>query len=47
MGEMDKPEHIHMLEAWMRSYRPEELFDEHGAVRAEVLRGHADAASGA
>jgi xylulose-5-phosphate/fructose-6-phosphate phosphoketolase len=24
------------LEAWMRSYRPEELFDEHGALRAEI-----------
>ncbi len=42
MGEMDKPEHIHMLEAWMRSYRPEELFDAHGAARAEILRRHAE-----
>jgi xylulose-5-phosphate/fructose-6-phosphate phosphoketolase len=30
------PEHLAQLEAWMRSYRPEELFDEDGAVRAEV-----------
>jgi xylulose-5-phosphate/fructose-6-phosphate phosphoketolase len=37
MGEMEKPEHIHMLETWMRSYRPEELFDEHGVVRPDVL----------
>ncbi len=36
MGEMEKPEHIHLLESWMRSYRPEELFDEHGGVRAVV-----------
>jgi xylulose-5-phosphate/fructose-6-phosphate phosphoketolase len=25
-----KPEHIGLLEQWMKSYRPEELFDEHG-----------------
>jgi xylulose-5-phosphate/fructose-6-phosphate phosphoketolase len=25
-----KPEHIGILEKWMKSYRPEELFDEHG-----------------
>jgi xylulose-5-phosphate/fructose-6-phosphate phosphoketolase len=30
------PEHLAQLEAWMRSYRPEELFDERGAVRAEI-----------
>jgi len=26
----ERPEHLAMLEAWMRSYRPEELFDEAG-----------------
>jgi xylulose-5-phosphate/fructose-6-phosphate phosphoketolase len=31
-----KPEHLAQLEAWMRSYRPEELFDEAGAVRPEI-----------
>ena len=31
------PEHLAQLEAWMRSYRPEELFDEYGRPRAEVL----------
>jgi xylulose-5-phosphate/fructose-6-phosphate phosphoketolase len=31
-----KPEHLAQLETWMRSYRPEELFDEHGALRAEL-----------
>ncbi len=36
MGEMEKPEHIRMLESWMRSYRPEELFDEHGGLRPLV-----------
>jgi xylulose-5-phosphate/fructose-6-phosphate phosphoketolase len=33
----DSPEHLRMLEDWMRSYRPEELFDEHGRPRDEVL----------
>ena len=27
-----KPEHLKILEEWMRSYRPEELFDEHGRL---------------
>jgi xylulose-5-phosphate/fructose-6-phosphate phosphoketolase len=30
------PEHLAQLEAWLRSYRPEELFDQTGAVRREV-----------
>jgi xylulose-5-phosphate/fructose-6-phosphate phosphoketolase len=30
------PEHLAQLEAWMRSYRPEELFDEDGALREEI-----------
>ena len=30
------PEHLRMLEEWMRSYRPEELFDECGALVGEV-----------
>jgi xylulose-5-phosphate/fructose-6-phosphate phosphoketolase len=30
------PERLAALEAWMRSYRPEELFDEGGALRPEV-----------
>ena len=29
--------HLQLLEAWLKSYRPEELFDEHGAPRAEIL----------
>src|SRR5205085_12090448 len=28
-----RPEHLAQLEQWLRSYRPEELFDEKGAVR--------------
>ncbi|MBV8563608.1 MAG: phosphoketolase family protein, partial [Actinobacteria bacterium] len=31
-----KPEHLAELEAWLRSYRPEELFDEQGALRPEL-----------
>src|SRR5487761_1688708 len=30
------PEHLHQLESWLRSYRPEELFDVHGALVAEL-----------
>ncbi len=30
------PEHLAILEAWMRSYRPEELFDEAGRLRPEL-----------
>ncbi len=32
------PVHLAQLEAWMRSYRPEELFDERGALREELSR---------
>ncbi len=31
-----KPEHIKQLEEWMKSYKPEELFDEHGRLIAEL-----------
>jgi xylulose-5-phosphate/fructose-6-phosphate phosphoketolase len=31
----DKPEHLAALEEWLRSYRPEELFDEAGTLRRE------------
>jgi xylulose-5-phosphate/fructose-6-phosphate phosphoketolase len=30
------PEHLRLLEQWMRSYRPEELFDESGAPAPEL-----------
>ena len=30
------PEHLAVLEAWMRSYRPEELFDEAGCLLPEL-----------
>jgi len=32
----EKPEHIKILERWMRSYRPEELFDGAGRLRPEL-----------
>ncbi|HEV2998511.1 MAG TPA: phosphoketolase family protein, partial [Solirubrobacteraceae bacterium] len=32
----EKPEHLAQLEEWLRSYRPEELFDEHGTLRPEL-----------
>jgi len=31
------PEHLAIVERWMRSYRPEDLFDAAGAPRAELL----------
>ncbi|MYR61253.1 phosphoketolase, partial [Streptomyces sp. SID625] len=33
----DDPGHLRQLEEWLRSYRPRELFDEHGAPRPDVL----------
>ncbi len=33
---MDKEEHIKILEDWLRSYHPEELFDENGTIIEEV-----------
>jgi len=36
MGEMDKPEHIEVLAAWMQSYKPEELFDDNGTLIPEL-----------
>lgn len=36
MGGMhENPAHLQQLEAWMRSYKPEELFDDHGTLKAE------------
>ncbi len=32
----DNPEHLRLLEAWMRSYRPDELFDRQGRLIAEL-----------
>ena len=37
MGGMHtNPEHVRLLEEWMRSYRPEELFDENGTLIPEL-----------
>src|SRR6202789_337576 len=30
------PEHLKLLEGWLKSYRPEELFDEQGRLEAEL-----------
>ena len=32
----EHPEHVGLLEAWLRSYRPEELFDENGTLLPEL-----------
>ncbi|HVP29363.1 MAG TPA: phosphoketolase family protein [Myxococcota bacterium] len=36
MGDMDHPGHVAILEQWMKSYRPEELFDANGGPKAEL-----------
>jgi xylulose-5-phosphate/fructose-6-phosphate phosphoketolase len=37
MGEMhENPEHVRILEQWMKSYRPAELFDDRGRLRREL-----------
>jgi xylulose-5-phosphate/fructose-6-phosphate phosphoketolase len=35
-GLHDNPEHVRLLEQWMKSYRPEELFDQDGRLRSDV-----------
>src|SRR5262245_32425548 len=35
-GVRDNPEHLKMLEAWMRSYGPERVFDADGRLRPEL-----------
>jgi len=39
-GVKDNPEHLAILEAWLRSYRPEELFDENGVPTELVQRAN-------
>jgi xylulose-5-phosphate/fructose-6-phosphate phosphoketolase len=36
MSDMSKPEHIKILETWMKSYKPEELFDKTGRLIPEL-----------
>lgn len=35
-GVKNNPEHLHMLEEWMRSYQPGEIFDENGRLIPEL-----------
>ncbi len=35
IAEFKNPVHLQQLEAWLRSYAPQELFDDHGIFRAE------------
>jgi xylulose-5-phosphate/fructose-6-phosphate phosphoketolase len=37
-GFKEHPEHIALLEHWMKSYRPEELFDDLGVLRKDIAR---------
>ncbi|NUK72913.1 phosphoketolase family protein [Streptomyces lunaelactis] len=37
VGVRENPDHLRQLEAWLRSYRPDELFDTHGSPTSEVL----------
>jgi xylulose-5-phosphate/fructose-6-phosphate phosphoketolase len=34
--DLKNPEHLRILEGWLRSYRPEELFDQQGRLRSEL-----------
>lgn len=36
MGDMGHPGHVKLLETWMKSYRPQELFDKAGRLRPEL-----------
>ena len=36
IADMSKPGHVALLESWMKSYRPEELFDSHGTPKPEI-----------
>ncbi len=37
MGEMlENPEHIRLLEEWLKGYRPEELFESNGRLKADL-----------
>ena len=36
LTDLEKPGHLKILEDWMRSYKPETLFDENGRLHAEI-----------
>ncbi len=38
IGEMSRPGHVKLLENWMKSYHPRELFDETGKLRSELAK---------
>ena len=38
MGDMEKPSHVRILEQWMKSYRPDELFDKSAASSPSLRR---------
>ena len=35
-GDLANPKHLCLLEQWLKSYKPEELFDEQGALKPEL-----------
>jgi xylulose-5-phosphate/fructose-6-phosphate phosphoketolase len=35
-GDLESPQHLQLLERWLRSYRPDELFDERGRLQPEI-----------
>ena len=45
-GLRENPEHLAELERWLRSYRPEELFDDDRPAAAGDPGDRADAGSG-
>ncbi|TAJ19876.1 MAG: phosphoketolase family protein [Dehalococcoidia bacterium] len=36
IADLDRPDHLRLLEHWLRSYRPETLFDEAGRLRPDL-----------
>ena len=42
MGDMDKPEHVELLERWMKSYKPEEIVRRQREVGARAGLARAD-----
>ncbi len=36
MGDMSHPGHVKILETWMRSYGPQDLFDQNGTLRSDL-----------
>lgn len=36
VADMQRPEHLKILEEWMKSYQPEELFDQQGKLKREL-----------